>query len=120
MKSSEKIAAGAGSARPAENAWNVLVVDSDVKVAEIVKKAAGTLLTKQTQQNATVNAAATLDAAEAELSRTPADLIMINLEIDGRATESRGMEIIRQYKRRFPAATLPDSFSRSSIMALSV
>ena len=100
MKPLEKIAATTGAV------WNLLIVDADAKVAEAVRKAAGQVL--QTAPNASrpatagaplVRVAGSVDAAEAELSRAPADVLLLNLEIGGRT----GTDLIRQFKRRFPA-----------------
>ncbi len=68
---------------------HLLVVDADSKTADLVRTAADTL----TQ----VRQATSIDAAQAEMLRQPAEIILVNLQIGDHA----GVELIKTFKRRY-------------------
>jgi DNA-binding response OmpR family regulator len=92
MKLSEELAKAAGR-------WSVLVIDADPSVARMVEegvKPAGAAPGDIRR----VRHAATLEAAELEMRRSPADVVFINLQV----ADNAGTELIRSFKRRWPKA----------------
>jgi len=93
MKSPQEVNAASGT----ETA-SVLVVDADAKMLDLVRKAADSA--------AQVRLAASVDAAQVAMTRTPADVVLVNLQIADHA----GTELIRTIKQKYP---------KSQIIALS-
>jgi DNA-binding response OmpR family regulator len=71
-------------------AGNVLVVDADARMLDLVRRAA--------DSTAQVHLAASVDAAQVAMTRAPADVVLVNLQIADHA----GTELIRTFKRKFP------------------
>jgi DNA-binding response OmpR family regulator len=95
MMNSHK-AANAGAPNPAisgvrENtpAGHLLVVDADSKMLDLVRQAA--------QPGAQVRLAVNVDAAQAEMLRHPAGVVLVNLQIGDHA----GADLIKSLRRRY-------------------
>jgi FixJ family two-component response regulator len=113
MKSSEKMAASSAAVVGQTAIWNVLVIDTDAKVADIVRKVAGSVLTRElpgakpAAGTTEVRVAMTPDATAIEAARVRPDLLVVNLEVAGRREgEEAGLEMIRRLKRQFPTSDL--------------
>jgi DNA-binding response OmpR family regulator len=76
----------------------LLVVDADAKMVDLVRQAA--------EIGAQVRLATSVDAAHAEMLRTPADLVLVNLQIG----DQGGVDLIKNFRRRY---------AKSDIVALS-
>jgi DNA-binding response OmpR family regulator len=68
---------------------HLLIVDADARTVDLVRDAA--------DPGAQVRHAASVDAAQAEMLRHPADLVLVNLQIGDHA----GIGLIRSLKRRY-------------------
>lgn len=77
---------------------HLLVVDADAKTVDLVRTAA--------QEGAQVRQATSIDAAQAEMLRHPAEVVLVNLQIGDHA----GIDLIKHLKRRY---------ANSDIVALS-
>jgi DNA-binding NarL/FixJ family response regulator len=99
MKCPEELAKAAGL-------WNVLVVDADASLGELVRqgaKAVGVGLAGAGGGGVgthRVRAAPTAGAALLEMQRSPADVVLVNLQVD----DNGGLDLIRTCKRRWPRA----------------
>ena len=88
MNYSEKIAKVAGAGAP-PSTRHLLIVDADARTADLVRAAA--------DAGAQVRQATSIDAAQAEMLRQPADVVLVNLQIGDHA----GIDLIRNLRRRF-------------------
>jgi len=70
---------------------DVLVVDTDLKTVDIVKRALP-------DGDAAIRAASTTDHAVVEMKRRPADLIVINLQVN----DNHGLELLSCLRKRHP------------------
>jgi DNA-binding response OmpR family regulator len=100
MKNSEP-AARQGAAKPLVNgavgatgAWHLLVVDADSKMLDLVRQAA--------HPGIQVRLATSVDAADAEMRRHPANVVLVNLQIGDHA----GVDLIRAFRRRYGAVDI--------------
>lgn len=82
--------AGASVGGKEAGTGSVLVVDADAKMLDLVRRAADSA--------AQVRLAASVDAAQVAMTKTPADVVLVNLQIADHA----GTELIRSFKRKFP------------------
>ncbi|HUO06936.1 MAG TPA: response regulator [Phycisphaerae bacterium] len=76
------------------SAWDVLVVDADPGVGELVKE--------QSNGLAQVRVATSVDQAQAEMKNKPADVLLVNMQINDNA----GTEFIRALRRKYPGTEL--------------
>ena len=74
-------------------AREILVVDSDGKSAEIIRKAA--------PEGATVRVAKGADQALCELKHKPADVVLVNVHVN----DNGGTELLAQIRKIYPAVT---------------
>ncbi len=71
--------------------WDVLVVDADPATGDIVRQGCQTVAGK-------VRIATSVDQAAAEMTRRPADLLLVNVQINDNA----GLELLRSLRKKYP------------------
>ncbi|MGN6370989.1 MAG: response regulator [Phycisphaerae bacterium] len=76
-------------------AWDVLVVDTDPGVGELVREQSSGLASR-------VRVATSVDQAQAEMKSKPADVLLVNMQINDNA----GAELIRALRRKYPKTEL--------------
>jgi DNA-binding response OmpR family regulator len=75
--------------------WDVLVVDADPGVGELVREQSNGLA-------AQVRVATSVDQAQAEMKSKPADVLLVNMQINDNA----GAELIRALRRKYPSTEM--------------
>jgi len=75
----------------ASETWDVLVVDADPGIGELVKKQAGAMASR-------VRHATSVDQAQAEMKARPADVLLVNIQINDNA----GLSLIRALRKKYP------------------
>src|SRR3954453_1581391 len=80
-------------------AWDVLVVDADPGVGELVKEQ---ITGTGSGMAARVRVATSVDQARAEMKSKPADVMLVNLQINDNA----GAELIRALRQKYPKTEL--------------